>query len=373
MQINFQKFNEVAKAAKARTNDKRWQNAIDKAQAGVTSGWWVITELANCVAVTTETGRFYRANAQHCQCEAFFRGQPCKHRSLYRLLTLYNAMGAVVLAVGGLLAWLGVAFMRYSDSADRQLAHRVSVLDSITLICVLAHFSFLAWTFGHLKTIQSAEARYEAQATAYNAQARQVSTDNVKIAEAAQAIATENRKRAKLETDTAYQQRRAVEAGGRVPYSRSTSAPGVGPGLSTSAVELERPTKPGESSAQFLSRWDSAIRLANLAELLLAAVTLIYIRVRSSKTNSPGPAMDFSPLLSVAGMPRVGLSCNMIATMTEPNEPAKPSTPMDEFIADWGKSVCRTCDNPLDLQQREPLLLFCPICLKWFDGELERL
>jgi hypothetical protein len=45
MTINIQKFNEVAEAAKARTSDKRWQNAIDKAVAGVTSGWWVITEL----------------------------------------------------------------------------------------------------------------------------------------------------------------------------------------------------------------------------------------------------------------------------------------------------------------------------------------
>lgn len=202
---------------------------------------------------------------------------------------LQNAMGAVVLAVGGLLAWLGVAFMHYSDSADRELAYRVSVLDSITLICVLAHFSFLAWTFGHLKTIQSAESKYEAQATAYNAQAKQVSTDNVAIAAAAQAIAVENRKRARLESDAAFQLRKAAEAGSQAarPSAKAEAALGVGAGLSTSTVELERPTRPDESSAQFLSRWDSSIRLANLAELILAAVTLIYIRVRSSKTNSP--------------------------------------------------------------------------------------
>jgi len=46
MTINIQKFNEVAKAAKAKTNDKRWQAAIDKAVAGVTSGRRVITECA---------------------------------------------------------------------------------------------------------------------------------------------------------------------------------------------------------------------------------------------------------------------------------------------------------------------------------------
>jgi len=93
MDINIQKFNEVASVAKASISDKRWQNAIDKCVAGVTSGWWVVTELAHCVAVSTEAGKFYRANEKHCQCEAFFRGQPCKHRSLYRLLALYNEMG----------------------------------------------------------------------------------------------------------------------------------------------------------------------------------------------------------------------------------------------------------------------------------------
>jgi len=66
MNINTENFKAVANEAKARTNDKLWRNAIDKAVAGVTSGWWVITELQNCVAVSTETGKFYRANAQYC-------------------------------------------------------------------------------------------------------------------------------------------------------------------------------------------------------------------------------------------------------------------------------------------------------------------
>src|SRR5215470_1512287 len=49
---------------------------------------------------------------------------------------LQNAMGAIVLAVGALLGWLGVAFMHYSDSHDRQLARGVSALDIVTLVCV---------------------------------------------------------------------------------------------------------------------------------------------------------------------------------------------------------------------------------------------
>jgi len=87
--INIQKFNEVAKAAKARTDNKRWQAAIDKAVAGVESGWWIITELADGIMVTTEAGHTYHANGR-CQCRAFELGQPCKHRALARLVDLCN-------------------------------------------------------------------------------------------------------------------------------------------------------------------------------------------------------------------------------------------------------------------------------------------
>jgi hypothetical protein len=200
---------------------------------------------------------------------------------------LENAMGAVVLAVGGLLAWLGVAFMYYSDSADKRLAYRVSVLDSITLVCVLAHFSFLAWTFGHLRTLQSAEAKYEQQATVYNAKAEKISADNTKIAEAAATVAREQTKAERLRNDSIYQTRKAAEAGAVIRAPRSAPDASVGPALATSQIELERPTRPDKSSAAFLAEWDAWIRIANLAELILAASTLIYIRVRSAKTNSP--------------------------------------------------------------------------------------
>src|SRR6266540_2754142 len=94
MQINIEKFNEVAEAAKAKTSDKRWRAAIEKAQAGVVSGWWIITPLAHCYAITTETGQTYFANGE-CQCEAYRRNQPCKHRCAARLLDLYSeAMAA---------------------------------------------------------------------------------------------------------------------------------------------------------------------------------------------------------------------------------------------------------------------------------------
>ena len=85
MEIN--KIKKAAEIAKSKTNDKRWINAIDKAVAGVESGWWIITELAHGVAVTTECGNTYFANGV-CQCKAFANGQACKHRALARLIEI---------------------------------------------------------------------------------------------------------------------------------------------------------------------------------------------------------------------------------------------------------------------------------------------
>jgi hypothetical protein len=89
MTLDITKFNAVAQEAKKRTNSPRWINAIDKAVAGVASNWWIWTELADCVAITTERGETYFANGS-CQCSAFKNGQACEHRSLYRLLQLYH-------------------------------------------------------------------------------------------------------------------------------------------------------------------------------------------------------------------------------------------------------------------------------------------
>jgi hypothetical protein len=88
MTFNKEKLEAVANEAKAKTDSKRWQNAIDKAVAGLLGGW-IVTELQHCVAITTESGKTYRANGV-CQCEAFFKDQPCKHRAAARLITLYN-------------------------------------------------------------------------------------------------------------------------------------------------------------------------------------------------------------------------------------------------------------------------------------------
>jgi len=200
---------------------------------------------------------------------------------------LQQYMFAVLLGVGALLAWLCVGLLHYSDSSDRGLARGVSALDSSALLFVVAHFCFLLWVYGHLTTLQNAEATYKREAELYNAEAKSVSADNVAIAQAAQAVAQETTKAEKLRNDTAYQQRKAAEAGRGIPLSRRQTPTVSTPGLATSAVELEKPQKPPESSATFLTRWDSWIRIANFGELLLAVATLIYIRNQSAKTNSP--------------------------------------------------------------------------------------
>jgi hypothetical protein len=86
--MTIQQIKEAAKIAKSKTHDRRWLAAIDKAVAGVESGWWIITELQHCLVITTEGGKTYFANEKHCQCEAFFHGQACKHRALARLVEI---------------------------------------------------------------------------------------------------------------------------------------------------------------------------------------------------------------------------------------------------------------------------------------------
>jgi len=210
-----------------------------------------------------------------------------------------GAIVSIVLAVGALIGWVTVGTLYYSDSSDGQMASRVSLLDSITLLFVIAHFCGLLWVLGHLYTIRRAEAKYEARAAMVNEELKKVSTDNVKIAEAVAVAAKEATKAEKLRNDTAYQQRKAAEAGARISGSRVAPA-GQSPSLSTSPIELERPEKPKESSLGFLAEWDALIRLANFGELILAAVTLIYIRNRSARFNAQGASGAFFPVATLS-------------------------------------------------------------------------
>lgn len=114
MQINIQKFKAVASAAKARTSDKRWQSAIDRAVAGVESGWWIVTELHDCLAVTTESGATYFVTENRCQCRAFENNQPCKHRCYVALRRLQETAPAPVPAPAP----------RVTRSTEREFNHK---------------------------------------------------------------------------------------------------------------------------------------------------------------------------------------------------------------------------------------------------------
>jgi hypothetical protein len=148
----------------------------------------------------------------------------------------------------------------------------VSALDSVTLIFVIAHFCFLLWVYGHVSTLKSAEAEYKESAEKYNAKVEQAIAANVEIAKPAERVAAETTKAEKLRNDTAYQLRKAAQAGARIqPRSQPASAPAS---LSTSPIELERPEKPKRSSTDFLTKWDFWVRMANFDENPMRGVML---------------------------------------------------------------------------------------------------
>jgi len=200
---------------------------------------------------------------------------------------LQTYIGAIMLSVGALVAWSCIGTLHYSDSRDARLSKGVSILDSATLCFVIGHFCFLMWAQGHLMTIQSEERKYEQSAATFNEKADKLSSDNVKIAEAGAQTAREKTKAAKIQNDTAYQLRRAAETGN---VTRARVGPGLidqsSPSLSLAPIELAKPEKPKQSSAEFLTRWDAWIRAANFGELILAAITFIFIRNRSAQFNA---------------------------------------------------------------------------------------
>ena len=92
MQFDKNKLETVATLAKSKTTDRRWHLAVDRALAGMLSGW-MITELVGYVLITTgeEDGKTHRVNGR-CDCEASQHGNSvCKHRAAKRLLELYQS------------------------------------------------------------------------------------------------------------------------------------------------------------------------------------------------------------------------------------------------------------------------------------------
>jgi hypothetical protein len=187
-------------------------------------------------------------------------------------------IGSIVVMAGAVLCWLALGLLHYSDSEDRTLAIGVASLDSITLLFVAVHFSFLLWCQGHLWNLRAAETKYQGEVAEYNAQAAKLSTDNNDLARTAERIAEIEKQTERLRNDTAYWSKK---------NGVKLRASGVQFQLSTAKVELPlAPTPPPEASASFLARWDWWIRVAGFGELALSIVTLIFVRTRTAVLNA---------------------------------------------------------------------------------------
>ncbi len=69
--------------------DKRWTNAILKAEEMLTSANPYIHFDGARIVMLSDSGEVYEANGV-CQCKAFEKSQPCKHRAAYKLMVRYS-------------------------------------------------------------------------------------------------------------------------------------------------------------------------------------------------------------------------------------------------------------------------------------------
>ena len=67
---------------------KRWGSAISRA-AELIRGGALMHWTGRSLLIASDSGEVYEADAA-CQCKAFLRGQPCKHRAAFRLVKRLN-------------------------------------------------------------------------------------------------------------------------------------------------------------------------------------------------------------------------------------------------------------------------------------------
>jgi hypothetical protein len=197
---------------------------------------------------------------------------------IFRETASANYLTPALLAASAIVSWIAIGCLHYSDAKRGRMARGVSALDSASLLFVIGHFCFLVYILGHAWILRSAEAKYAQDIATYNAQAEKISADNKQIIEAAARIAETEKQTERLRNDTAYWSRKN---GVKVQPS------GVKVEVSTSKVEMPPPPKaPEDSQAAFLTRWDALVRITNFGELILAAITLIFIRNWTAKSNT---------------------------------------------------------------------------------------
>jgi hypothetical protein len=209
---------------------------------------------------------------------------------IFRESASANYLTPALLAASAIVSWIAIGCLHYSDAKRGRMARGVSALDSASLLFVIGHFCFLVYILGHSWILRGDEADYRAALKEYNANAQAFHAGNEKIADALRDAAKSQETRAKIEADTAYQLRKAAQAGARI---RRESG-GVTANIEMAKVELPPPPKaPDDTATAFLTRWDAWVRITNFGELILAALTLIFIRNWTAKTNSPSENPTF--------------------------------------------------------------------------------
>ena len=199
---------------------------------------------------------------------------------IFRETASANYLTPALLAASAIVGWIAIGCLHYSDAKRGRMARGVSALDSASLLFVIGHFCFLVYILGHAWILRGAEADYRAALKEYNANAQTFHAGNEKIAEALREASANQKEAARLEADRAYWERksgkRSVEKSG-----------GITANIELAKVELPPPPKaPEDSQAAFLTRWDAWVRITNFGELILAAVTLIFIRNWTAKANT---------------------------------------------------------------------------------------
>ncbi len=92
MNLNENKLAAVVGTALAAVKgNKRWTNAILRAEELLTSGNPYLHFTGSSLLMLSESGEIYEANGV-CQCKAYKGGQPCRHRAAYKLMKRYVRM-----------------------------------------------------------------------------------------------------------------------------------------------------------------------------------------------------------------------------------------------------------------------------------------
>lgn len=90
--VNETKLAAVVESALASVRgNKRWTNAILRAEQVLTSDNPYIHFDGSSLLMLSESGEIYEANGV-CQCKAYMGGQPCRHRAAYKLMKQYVRM-----------------------------------------------------------------------------------------------------------------------------------------------------------------------------------------------------------------------------------------------------------------------------------------